>query len=181
MTDVTQRLGEVLRDGERVGTRYERDLAHPPEKVWRALTESDHLRHWFPADIIGERRAGAAVRFRFWPESVDDAAAEPAAAGIDTEDPELPGRILAWEPPRLFEFLWDDEHLLFEIVPRGAGSRLLCTVWFGTPGPHGISGTAAGYHVCLDELVNLLDTGSVGVPDRAQIRALGGRYAELIG
>ncbi|WP_432420569.1 SRPBCC domain-containing protein [Nocardia carnea] len=51
-------------------------LAHPPAKVWRALTESEHLRHWFPADILGERRAGAEVRFRLWPESVEQAAGE---------------------------------------------------------------------------------------------------------
>ncbi|MGW1739459.1 SRPBCC domain-containing protein [Nocardia sp. NPDC001965] len=181
MTDTTQRLGEILRDGDRVGTRYERELAHPPEKVWRALTESEHLRHWFPADILGERRAGAAVRFRFWPEAVERADTELAEAGVDTEDPELPGRILTWEPPRLFEFLWDDEHLLFEIVPEGTGSRLLCTVWFGTPGPHGISGTAAGYHACLDALGASLDTGSGGVPEPESILALEGRYAEIIG
>ncbi|MET8796724.1 SRPBCC domain-containing protein [Nocardia sp. NPDC004568] len=181
MTDATRRLGEILRDGDRVGTRYERDLAHPPEKVWRALTESEHLRHWFPADIIGERRAGAEVRFRFWPESVDPASEEPAEAGSAPEDSVLPGRILTWEPPRLFEFLWEDEHLLFEIVPDGAGSRLLCTVWFGTPGPHGISGTAAGYHICLDALADLLDTGPGADPDRALILALGRRYAEVIG
>ncbi|MGA6206097.1 SRPBCC domain-containing protein [Nocardia testacea] len=181
MTDATRRLGEILRDGDRVGTRYERDLAHPPEKVWRALTESEHLRHWFPADIIGERRAGAEVRFRFWPEAVDRASEELIESGVAPDDPVLPGRILTWEPPRLFEFLWDDEHLLFEIEPRDAGSRLLCTVWFGTPGPHGISGTAAGYHVCLDALVDLLDTGSGDEPDRALILALERRYAEVIG
>lgn len=181
MTEVTQRLGEVLRDGDRVGTRYERTLAHPPEKVWRALTESDHLRHWFPADIIGERGAGAEVRFRFWPEAVERADAELTEAGIDTEDPDLPGRILTWEPPRLFEFLWDDEHLLFEIVREGAGSRLLCTVWFGKPGPHGIPGTAAGYHICLDALGESLDTGSGGVPERELITALENRYTEIIG
>ncbi|MGW6331311.1 SRPBCC domain-containing protein [Nocardia rhamnosiphila] len=181
MTDVTQRLGEVLRDGDRVGTRYERLLAHPPEKVWRALTESEHLRHWFPADILGERRPGAEVRFRFWPETVERAGEELTEVGVAPEDPVLPGRILAWEPPRLFEFLWDDEHLLFEIVPDAAGSRLLCTVWFGTPGPHGIPGTAAGYHVCLDALVDSLDTGSSGEPDRALIRALERRYAGIIG
>ena len=28
--------------------------SHPPEKVWRALTEPEHLAHWFPTTIEGE-------------------------------------------------------------------------------------------------------------------------------
>ncbi|UMG93452.1 SRPBCC domain-containing protein [Nocardioides sp. TF02-7] len=51
--NAADRTGVLLRDGDRVGLRFERRLAHPPEKVWRALTESEHLRHWFPADIVG--------------------------------------------------------------------------------------------------------------------------------
>lgn len=180
MTEATERLGEILRDGDRLGTRYERRLAHPPAEVWRALTESEHLRAWFPADIVGERRTGAEIRLRFWPESVDRAAAEIDAAGVDLDDPELPGRILTWDPPRVFEFLWDDEHLRFDVIEDGTGTRLLCTVWFGRPGPRDHSGTAAGYHVCLDALRDSLDAGPGGIPDPARIMALEGRYGELI-
>ncbi|MGH8883072.1 MAG: SRPBCC domain-containing protein [Stackebrandtia sp.] len=181
MTGTTQRLGEVLRDGERVGTRYERMLAHPPGKVWRALTESDHLRHWFPADILGERRAGADIRFRFWPESLERADAEPAEMEVDLGEPELPGRILTWDPPRLFEFLWDDEQLRFDLAAEGAGTRLVCTVWFGKPGPHGLPGTAAGYHVCLDALEASLGDEPGELPDPAAVTSLERRYAETIG
>src|SRR3954447_12743839 len=39
--------------------RFERRLAHPPERVWRAITEPDDLRAWFPFDIEGDRAAGA--------------------------------------------------------------------------------------------------------------------------
>ncbi|HKC74762.1 MAG TPA: SRPBCC domain-containing protein [Chloroflexota bacterium] len=45
--------------------RFTRKLAHPPEKVWRALTEPAHLAAWFPTDIEGARTSrsrGAAVR-----------------------------------------------------------------------------------------------------------------------
>src|SRR5690349_909928 len=45
--------------------RFVRTLAHPPEKVWRALTEPEHLAVWFPTEIHGEREAGAALRFVF--------------------------------------------------------------------------------------------------------------------
>ena len=52
-------LGELVRDGERVGLRFVRVYPHPVERVWRALTESDQLRYWLPCDIVGERRPGA--------------------------------------------------------------------------------------------------------------------------
>lgn len=180
MTQLTERLGDILRDGDRTGVRYERNLAHPPAKVWRALTESEHLRHWFPADIVGKRREGADIRLPFWPESVERASAELEQAGVDTDDPVLPGRILTWDPPRVFEFTWDTEHLRFELIPREAGTRLICTVRLGTPGPHGPEGTAAGYHACLDALRDLLDTGSAGIPDTETIAALERRYAEAM-
>lgn len=179
-TGVNGRLGEILRDGERVGARYERVLAHPPAKVWRALTESEHLRHWFPADIIGERRAGAEVRFRFWPETAEQAAAELAELEIDPDDPELPGRILTWDPPHLFEILWDDEQLRFELAAAGDGTRLLCTVWFGRRQPSGLEGTAVGYHVCLDELVRFVAGAPGESPDPDTIATLRRRYAETV-
>src|ERR1700737_5024670 len=45
--------------------RFVRILPHPPERVWRAITEPDELIHWFPTTIEGERAAGAALRFSF--------------------------------------------------------------------------------------------------------------------
>jgi uncharacterized protein YndB with AHSA1/START domain len=51
--------------------RFTRTLAHPVEKVWRAITEPEHLEHWFPSTIEGERTAGAPLRFSFPGDSVD--------------------------------------------------------------------------------------------------------------
>jgi uncharacterized protein YndB with AHSA1/START domain len=45
--------------------RFTRTLSHPVEKVWRAITEPEHLAHWFPTTIDGERSAGAPLRFAF--------------------------------------------------------------------------------------------------------------------
>ena len=55
---------DQLRDG-RWQLRFTRTLSHPPDKVWRAITEPEHLLHWFPTTIEGERAAGAALRFSF--------------------------------------------------------------------------------------------------------------------
>ena len=121
-------LGTVRTDGEVVELGYERELRHPPEKVWRAITESEHLRHWFPADIVGERVAGADLRFVFWPEAVEKAADEIESTGVPLDDPSLPGRMITWEPPRLLELTWDTEHLRFDLEPVEGGTRLRLTV-----------------------------------------------------
>jgi Activator of Hsp90 ATPase homolog 1-like protein len=59
-----QDLGELERNEDTVLLRFTRRLAHPPQKVWRALVEPAHLAVWFPTTIDGERAAGARLRFR---------------------------------------------------------------------------------------------------------------------
>ena len=76
MSTTDQPMGTVLHDGERWGLRYERLLRHPPDKVWAGLTESEHLEHWMPCDIVGERREGAAIELPFWPAQVERYAIE---------------------------------------------------------------------------------------------------------
>jgi hypothetical protein len=41
---------EVRKDGEKWTLVLVRDLPHPPAKVWKALTDPDHLREWAPFD-----------------------------------------------------------------------------------------------------------------------------------
>lgn len=173
-------LGTVRRDGEVVVLAYERDLAHPPEKVWRAITESQHLRHWFPADIVGERVAGADLRFVFWPEAVEQAGEEIEAGGVPLDDPTLPGRMITWEPPRLLELTWDTEHLRFDLDPVDGGTRLRVTVRASEPGPRGYQSTAAGYHVCLDALVAHLDGHSVSIFEDQRTPRLEEEYAGVV-
>ena len=52
-----------LPDGYEV--RWERRLAQPRTRVWRALTDGDELRAWFPAAIEGAWTVGARLRFSF--------------------------------------------------------------------------------------------------------------------
>jgi uncharacterized protein YndB with AHSA1/START domain len=167
-------LGTILREGDQIGLRYERRLAHPPEKVWRALTESEHIRHWLPTDIIGERAAGASIELPFWPEHVE-------RYGI--EKPVLHGEIRAWEPPSLFEWTWETDVLRWELGAVEGGTLLVFTTWLSDPDPTGAVGVSAGYHVCLDVLEELLDTGAVGVRliDREDaVAPLEARYAEAM-
>src|SRR6266542_3484425 len=119
--------------------RFSRQLAHPPEKVWRALTEPEHLAAWFPSDIEGERKAGAKLRFVF-----------------RDEGPTLDGEMLVFDPPSLLEFRWGDDTLRFEVQPDGTtGSVLTFVNTFGELGR--AARDAAGWHACLDVLEYELD------------------------
>lgn len=180
MDETNMRLGEISREGDLVVLRYRRDVAHPPEKVWRALTESEHLKHWFPADIIGERVAGAELKIAFWPESIQEAGEEIEASGLSLDDAVLPGRLLTWEPPSTFEFTWDSEHLRFDLEPVEDGTRLLLTVRTDTPSPRGYASTATGYHVCLNALTTHLAGGHSSIFDPAEIGVLEEAYAEMV-
>ena len=44
---------QVRKDGEKWTLILVRELRHPPEKVWRAITEPEHLRQWAPFDADG--------------------------------------------------------------------------------------------------------------------------------
>ncbi len=149
MSDPTHPLGQIRRDSDGTSLRFERQLSHPPERVWRALTASDELRHWMPCDIVGPREAGAEIVVPFW----DDIAEK-----YSIEDPVLAGRIITWEPHRRFAWQWDDELLTYELEPTPAGTRLTLVVRLGAKSP-GADQVGAGYHVCLDQLIALLDTG----------------------
>src|SRR6266508_6752873 len=49
---------------DRAVLRMERRLAHPPEKVWRALTDPAHLNQWYPFQATAlELRVGGRIGF----------------------------------------------------------------------------------------------------------------------
>lgn len=182
MTTSTDRLGTVLRGDGRMGLRYVRRLRHRPDKVWRALTESDQLRHWFPCDIVGERVPGAELQLPFWPEHVE-------AHGIAT--PVVPGRLHVWDPPHVFEWSWDTDRLRWELEADGDATVLTLTVWIGDPRAHGPDGgspddatgtasAAAGYHVCLDQLEVVLVEGEAGPLTGTDPQQLQSQYRALV-
>jgi uncharacterized protein YndB with AHSA1/START domain len=125
--------------------RFERRLAHTPDKVFRAISEPAELRHWFPATVELELRTGAPIRFRFEEHGID-------APG---------GEVLELDPPRLLVYTWGHDVLRWEIVPEGDGCRLLFSQTLGEGGlSGGLPGTArnaAGWDVCLAGLAARLD------------------------
>jgi uncharacterized protein YndB with AHSA1/START domain len=114
--------------------RFVRNLPHPPEKIWRALTEPEHLAAWFPAAINGERAPGAQLSFVF----------------PNGEGPPVAGEMIAHDPPSLLEFRWGDETLRFELRRQGEGCVLTFLNTFDDVGK--AARDAAGWHACLDQL-----------------------------
>lgn len=121
------------KDG-RWSLRFERRLPHPPDKVWRALVEPEHLAAWFPSSIEGERAAGAPLRFVF----------------PGTNAPTTDGEILVYDPPSTLEYRWGDELLRFDLRTDDAGCLLIFVNTFDDIGK--AARDAAGWHACLDVL-----------------------------
>ncbi len=55
--------GDLEQAGDQWKLRFTRELPHPAEKVWRAVTGHGHLEAWFPQRIIGEWAVGAPLTF----------------------------------------------------------------------------------------------------------------------
>jgi uncharacterized protein YndB with AHSA1/START domain len=137
--------------------RFERVLAHPPEKVWRAITEPAEMRHWFPAVVRSELRAGAEMQFSFGED------------GVDLGSPYAHGEILEYDPPKVYAFRWYDSVLRFELLPDDAGCRLVFSHMLSNAGTWGdLPSTArqgAGWDACLSILAASLAGESTPRPE----------------
>jgi uncharacterized protein YndB with AHSA1/START domain len=135
MTDAT-----LLTDRARPAVRLERHLSDPPEVVWKALTEREQLRSWFPSDVIvsgGRWEVGAAITFPFPPEVIDLT---------------LTGEVLEVDEPNVLAFTWGDDTLRFELAADGGGTRLVLVDELPADSA---ARNAAGWEQCLDRLQGL--------------------------
>jgi uncharacterized protein YndB with AHSA1/START domain len=156
-------FGALDRRGDVPVLRYRRRLTHPREKVWRALTEDKHLAGWFPTTIEGARVAGAALRFSF-----RQGEAEP-----------FDGEMLVFDPPSVMELRWADDVLRFELSPDGTGCRLDLSVTFPEYGK--AARDAAGWHVCLEQLEQVVDGTALPWDPTDRWREVHTRYVQKLG
>src|SRR5437762_6910969 len=136
--------GTLVRDGENYAVRFERRLHHPVDRVWRAITDQDELRKWFPdGGVELELAIGGKVRL--------------AAEGWEDDNELVPreGTVTQLDPPRLLEFTWGDDPLRFELTPEGDGCVLVFSQTFD--GKAAAPRLAAGWTICLGNLDALLD------------------------
>jgi uncharacterized protein YndB with AHSA1/START domain len=154
---------EKSADGRSV-LQYRRRLAHPPQKVWRALTEDGHLEAWFPTTIEGARRAGAPLHFSF-----RQGEAEP-----------FDGEMLFFEPPSVMELRWADDILRFELESDDHGSATVLHLRVTFPEHGKAARDGAGWHVCLERLEDECDGAGPPVP-QDRWRVVHARYVEELG
>jgi uncharacterized protein YndB with AHSA1/START domain len=119
-----------------------RELRHPAERVWRALTEPGELRGWFPAAVELDLRLDGVVTFTF---------EEDPGAPVDEQSS---GVIRAYEPLKLIEYTWGAEVLRWELTPTATGCILQLTATYDDrPGSASFAG---GWTLCFDALERVL-------------------------
>jgi uncharacterized protein YndB with AHSA1/START domain len=130
------------------------ELAHPPERVWAALTTAGGLAAWFGNEATIDLRPGGSVRMRW------------------TDGPPVEMRVERVEEPTVFGYTWpiyglpeDDPrrtYVEFTLEPAGAGTRLTVVESGFAQLPEdahrkAYDGNARGWASELAELVAYLD------------------------
>ena len=147
-----------------------RDLKHPPELVWDALTDPAQLRAWAPFDA--DANLGTAQTARL------TTVGAPAAYAV-TETV-----ITRAEKPRALEYTWGGGPMRWELEPQGSGTRL--TLWAQINKAF-IAMGATGWHVAFEVLERFLDHAPIGrltgpeVMQHAGWQRLHGEYQQLLG
>ena len=98
--------------GGRATLVLRRFLRHPPPTVWRAITDPEQIRQWFLTTATIDGRVGGEVVLVLDPVGVRST-----------------GRILAWEPPRVYAY---ELNLPGGTAP-GAPSERIVVRWELTP------------------------------------------------
>jgi uncharacterized protein YndB with AHSA1/START domain len=136
---------EVRKDGEQWTLVLVRDLRHPPERVWQALTDPAHLREWAPFDADGSlSTVGATVKLT--------TVGAPTPHVTET-------KITRADAPTVLEYNWGGQDIRWELEALGGGTRL--TLWHNINRGF-ISMGAAGWHICFDVLERFLGGEPIG-------------------
>ena len=136
---------KVNKDGDSWTLILVRELNHPRERVWEALTDPQHLHEWAPFDVDGNLgQAGATVQL-----SVANA---PRPMVSETT-------VIHADRPSVLEYNWGDKNLRWELESLGDGTRL--TLWHNIDRGF-IAWGAAGWHICFDVLDRFLAGDPLG-------------------
>ncbi len=158
----------IRKEGEQWTLILVRELRHPPEKVWQALTDPAHLREWAPFDADG---------------SLDTAGATVKLTAVNAARPYVSETtVTRADAPRLLEYNWGGGNVRWELEPFADGTRL--TLWADI-NRRFIAMGAAGWHICIDVLDHLLSGTPLGRWAGGGVKKFGGwrrltmEYAKL--
>jgi uncharacterized protein YndB with AHSA1/START domain len=164
------RGAQIQKNGAKWTLILVRELHHPRERVWHALTDPAHLHEWAPFDADG---------------SLDTAGATVKLTTVGAPTPRVTEtRVTRAEAPSVLEYNWGDFDMRWELEVFGGGTRL--TLWTNI-GHRFISMGAAGWHICFDVLNHLLSGTPLGRmvgPDAIKFggwQRLNAEYAQQFG
>lgn len=135
---------EIRKDGDAWTLVLVRELRHPPDKVWQALTDPKQLREWAPFDADKSMSNLGSVKL--------STVGAPTPQVSETT-------VKRAEAPRLLEYDWGGNDLRWELEPIGGGTRL--TLWHNIDRGF-IAWGAAGWHICFDVLDRFLGGEPIG-------------------
>jgi uncharacterized protein YndB with AHSA1/START domain len=155
--------------GERWTLVFVRELRHPPEKVWAALTEPAHVNKWFPFNADRDLGRVGEVTLTM----IDGDTAEDLAASVTRA-----------ERPALLEYSFGADLLRWELIGTESGTRLV--LHHTLEDRDWLPKVAAGWHLCLDVAASLLDGRPIGPIRGADAinygwNELNERYAQRLG
>jgi len=136
---------EVRKEGDKWTLILVRELRHPPEKVWKALTDPADLREWAPFDVDGSLGAvGSTVKL--------------STVGLPT--PQVSEtKVTRAERPKVLEYNWGAQDIRWELEAIAGGTRLTLLHVLDR---RFISMGAAGWHICLDVMDRQLQGTPIG-------------------
>ena len=144
------RKGQLVVEGDTATLIFRRILHHAPALVWEAIATPEGLREWLmcsEARIDG--RAGGTIEMVSGP------------PGYRSK-----GKILRWDPPRVFEYEWNvgpvaempfGQNAIFRYELTAQGGSTLLTVTYRRLTKQTASGFLPGTHAFLDRLEAQLD------------------------
>ena len=141
-------ITETTAPSQKEALSFELDLHHPPEKVWRALTEPALLAEWLLPVFELKLQEGAAFKFK--------TQLYPGWDGV------VDCTMLEIEPRKKLSYTWGVPFLAtvvtFTLTPTASGTRLsLVQSGFKEDQKREFGGARYGWNLMGGKLVDLLD------------------------
>lgn len=145
-------LNDTTAPAQTTTVSFEIDLAHPPGKVWRALTEPDLLAEWLLPAIGFALEPGTAFTFQ--------------GPVLHEWDGLVHCRVLDVDPHRMLRYAWVvgdmDTVVTFALAPTPAGTRLsIVQSGFRESQKKNFGGARYGWRLMGGKLAALLERGTL--------------------
>ncbi|QJD82848.1 SRPBCC family protein [Cohnella herbarum] len=156
--------GKVLRHEGRRVVKFERNLNHPVEKVWTAITSPNRIVHWLTAEARFDLIMDGKISFQW-----------------DNGDV-VHGVFTKVNPPNELEYTWEEKSsgqslVRWELRDEGDGCHLRLTHTFYESAE--VGDFLAGWHVHLDMLDVVLQEKHVDFP-WGRVKEMREKYASIM-